>query len=194
MKFGLSTLAFTCLLSFGVTEVACYSTPKAASRCNKISRGQPQQQAAVVEGINGRRQLLNGFVATAAATILSTNANIQPANAVISSKYCAYGEGADCADLAEGNPLILELQQRSKDNKEQIQREARNAYYMKNYPEWFGAVGKNMIKKSDGTFMVVTDAELEQLTKDNKIGVEYAKAMGGKVVDYTQKPIKTLKD
>ena len=51
-----------------------------------------------------------------------------------------------------------------------------------------------MIKKADGTFMIVTDEELDALVKDNKIGIEYAKAMGGKVMDYTQKPIRVLKE
>jgi hypothetical protein len=65
---------------------------------------------------------------------------------------------------------------------------------MKNYPDFFATVGKQMIKKSDGTFMVVDDAELEQLKKANKLTLEYPKAMGGKVVDLTQKPIVVLKD
>ena len=42
-------------------------------------------------------------------------------------------------------------------NKEAIQQEARNAYYMKNYPDFFASVGKTMVKKSDGSFFLVDD-------------------------------------
>ena len=69
---------------------------------------------------------------------------------VISSKYCAYGQGDDCSDLAEGNPLILELQRRSSANKEKIITDAQNAYYNKNYPDFMKAVGKTMVQKPDG--------------------------------------------
>lgn len=65
---------------------------------------------------------------------------------------------------------------------------------MKNYPDWFASVGKTMVKKPDGTFVVVDDAQLQKLKMDNKIGLEYATAMGGKVPDLTQKPILTLKE
>lgn len=51
-----------------------------------------------------------------------------------------------------------------------------------------------MVKKSDGTFMIVDDRELNQLKKDNKIGVEIPKAMKGRVVDLTQKPVMILKE
>lgn len=75
-----------------------------------------------------------------------------------------------------------------------LKKEARNAYYMKNYPDFFAVVGKNMVKKPDGSFMLVEESELKQLIKDNKIGLEFPKAMGGKVTDLTQKPIMVLKD
>lgn len=65
---------------------------------------------------------------------------------------------------------------------------------MKNYPDWFATVGKTMVKKPDGTFMVVDDAELQSLKASGKITVEYAAAMGGKTRDLTQKPILLLKE
>jgi hypothetical protein len=65
---------------------------------------------------------------------------------------------------------------------------------MKNYPDFFASLGKTMVKKPDGTFMLVSDAELAQLKKENKIGVEVPKTMGGKFTDLTQKPIITLKE
>jgi hypothetical protein len=41
---------------------------------------------------------------------------------------------------------------------------------MKKYPDWFAAVGKNMVKKPDGTCMLVTpDEKLSELKKENKI-------------------------
>jgi CRISPR/Cas system CMR-associated protein Cmr3 (group 5 of RAMP superfamily) len=51
-----------------------------------------------------------------------------------------------------------------------------------------------MVKKPDGTFMLVSDAELAQLKKENKIGVEVPKTMAGKFTDLTQKPIIILKE
>ncbi len=65
---------------------------------------------------------------------------------------------------------------------------------MKNYPDWFASVGKNMVKKTDGTFMVVDDAELQKLKNENRVGLEYATTMGGRVMDLTQKPILVLKE
>ena len=65
---------------------------------------------------------------------------------------------------------------------------------MKNYPDFFATVGKTMVKKPDGSFMLVDDAELQKLKDANKIGLEYGKTMGGKFADLTQKPILTLRD
>lgn len=65
---------------------------------------------------------------------------------------------------------------------------------MKNYPDWFASIGKNLVKKSDGTFITVTDMELDQLKKDGRLTVEIPKAKGGKFTDVTQRPINVLKD
>jgi hypothetical protein len=65
---------------------------------------------------------------------------------------------------------------------------------MKNYPDVFAATGKTMIKKPDGTFMVVDDAELRRLKDENKIGREVATTLGGRIIDVTQKPIMVLKE
>ena len=138
-----------------------------------------------------RRDWLSFIAGTATSSILLPK---QPSNAVISSKYCAYGSGEGCDDLAEGNEFIRQLQAKSAANKEANVMEARNAYYMKNYPDWFATVGKSMVKKPDGSFMLVTDEELMVLKRENKIGVEIPKAMGGKVPDLTQKPIMVLKE
>lgn len=126
----------------------------------------------------------------------TTNAagGIAAPGGILSSKYCAYGQGDGCEDLAEGNAFILELQRRSSNNKEQIQVEARNAYYRKNYPDFFAAMGKTMIQAKDGSYVLVDDGELASLKAQNKIRLEYAKTLGGKVTDLTQKPIPVLKD
>jgi len=51
-----------------------------------------------------------------------------------------------------------------------------------------------MVKKPDGTFIVVTEAELDKLKKQNKVSLEIPKTMGGKVTDMTQKPVLVLKE
>ena len=51
-----------------------------------------------------------------------------------------------------------------------------------------------LVKKPDGSFEAYTEQELSVLKKAGKIGVEQPKAMGGKVTDYTQKPIVVLKE
>ena len=162
----------------------------------KSPQHQQQQQQQRQQQTNIQLERRSFFVAAVATlTTVSTLPTFpEKVNAVISSKYCAYGEGDGCEDLAEGNPLILELQRKSSANKETIQKEARDAFYVKNYPDWFASVGKTMVKKPDGTYMVVDDAELSELKAQNKIGIEYAKTMGGKVTDLTQKPIMVLKE
>lgn len=51
-----------------------------------------------------------------------------------------------------------------------------------------------MIKKPDGTFMIVSDMEANELKKRGKLIQEIPKAKGGKLTDYTQKPILVLKE
>jgi len=65
---------------------------------------------------------------------------------------------------------------------------------MKNYPDWFSSIGKTLVKKPDGTFMTVSDDELEKLKSANKLSVEIPKTKGGKFTDVTQKPILVLKE
>jgi len=73
---------------------------------------QPQQQQ---NAQLNRRSFLSFVTASATASVLMTE---EPANAIISSKYCAFGSGEDCDDLAEGNEFIRQLQARSAANKE----------------------------------------------------------------------------
>lgn len=62
-----------------------------------------------------RRNYFAFLTASATAGVLMPQ---QPADAVISSKYCAYGSGDGCDDLAEGNELIRQLQAKSAANKD----------------------------------------------------------------------------
>ncbi|KAL7573456.1 hypothetical protein ACA910_013771 [Epithemia clementina (nom. ined.)] len=128
---------------------------------------------------------------SAAMVVATATAASPPAHA--STQYCISGVGQACADLAEGNALIQALQEKSAANKEQHERDARNAYYMKNYPDWFQSVGQTLIKKeSDGTFLVVSDDELRTLQRSNLLTLEIPRSKKN-VVDYTQKPILVLK-
>jgi hypothetical protein len=114
---------------------------------------------------------------------------------VIRSKGCHQGIGDACSDFAGDNTLIQKLQEQSAVNRARNEREALNAYYMKNYPDFFGSIGKVMIKKSsDNTFIVVSLQEAEQMKLDGKLALEVPKARGGKIVDLTQKPILILKE
>jgi hypothetical protein len=65
---------------------------------------------------------------------------------------------------------------------------------MKNYPDFFASVGKTLVRKPDGSFLLLDDAEIEQLTRDNKLTTEMPRAMQGRVADLTQKPILVLKE
>lgn len=67
------------------------------------------------------------FAFAAAATTVTLFPGEQPANAVLSSKYCAYGSGQDCDDLAEGSEFIRELQAKSAANKEKNVQVRKNA-------------------------------------------------------------------
>ncbi|GAX10085.1 hypothetical protein FisN_2Lh354 [Fistulifera solaris] len=121
-------------------------------------------------------------------------ASSSPAEAVISSKYCSAGVGEGCGDLSEGNELIRSLQEKSAMNRERYQQEALDAYYMKNYPDFFSVVGKTLVKKTDGTFVALADSEVEKLKQDGKVTFEIPRTKGGKLVDVTQKPNLVFKE
>ena len=72
--------------------------------------------------------------------------------------------------------------------------EARESYYMRNYPDFFLTIGKTLVKKeSDGSFLALSDDEIATLQRNNQLSLEIPKSMGGRVPDYTQKPILILK-
>ncbi|CAB9529873.1 expressed unknown protein [Seminavis robusta] len=136
-----------------------------------------------------RRACLQGLIGFSVCGFPTSDAN-----AVISSKACASGRGEGCDDLAEGNEFIRSLQEKSAVKADVYAKEARDAYYMKNYPDFFAVVGKIMVKKPDGSFILVEESELKALMQDNKISLEFPKAMGGKVTDLTQKPVMVLNE
>jgi hypothetical protein len=72
--------------------------------------------------------------------------------------------------------------------------QTREAYYMKNYPDFFAAVGKTLVKKTDGTFMMVDDSVLQELKRNGKLTVEIPKTMGGRITDLTQKPVLIMRE
>ena len=142
----------------------------------------------------GRREILAGMVGILSLAGLPHEA-ATASESVLSSKYCAYGEGTDCEALAEGNPYILELQRKSAANKQANMASAKNAFYAKNYPDWFAAVGKTMVQKeSDATFVVMDNSELAKLWDEGKIKTSTPMTLGGKIKDVTQKPMLILKD
>lgn len=65
---------------------------------------------------------------------------------------------------------------------------------MKNYPDWFATVGKSLVRKPGGTFITLSEVELQELVQANKIALEMPKTRGGKFTDVTQKPILVLKE
>jgi hypothetical protein len=65
---------------------------------------------------------------------------------------------------------------------------------MKNYPDFFAATGKKLIRKPDGTYMLLDESEVDRLKQENKLATEMPRAMKGRVVDLTQKPILVLKE
>jgi hydrogenase maturation factor HypF (carbamoyltransferase family) len=65
---------------------------------------------------------------------------------------------------------------------------------MKNYPDWFASIDRTLVRRQDGTFVVVTDEELAVLRRENRLTTVMPKAMGGQVTDYTQKPVLMMRD
>lgn len=63
---------------------------------------------------------------------------------------------------------------------------------MKNYPGVFAVSDKQLIKKVDGSFALFSSEEVQQLSRQGKIQIEYPKSKGGRIADLTQKPIKVL--
>ena len=63
---------------------------------------------------------------------------------------------------------------------------------MKNYPDVFAISDKRMVKKTDGSFVLLSSEEVKELNQAGKIKIEYPKSKGGRIADLTQKPILIL--
>ncbi|EKX33819.1 hypothetical protein GUITHDRAFT_155928 [Guillardia theta CCMP2712] len=77
------------------------------------------------------------------------------------SNSCAQGVGGKCEELAEGNPLIMELQKRSAANRLKYQKEELESYWNRNYKDFFDnsctAQNRkcNFVQREDGTWAVI---------------------------------------
>ncbi|EED88065.1 predicted protein [Thalassiosira pseudonana CCMP1335] len=140
---------------------------------------------------NALKRTANIFLSISTASIAVTPAN---ADVIRSPGRCANGEGDGCDSLAEGNAFIESLQKKSLENKEENQKEALYAYYMKNYPDVFAVSDKRMVKRQDGSFVLYSLEEVKEMTNQGKIAIEYPKTKGGRVADLTQKPVLVLKE
>ena len=183
-------LARSIVLCFLCSLASAYSSQRPPPA--QTQRTTTTRTTTATEVAGSRRDILAGM---AGFFLLVPPKEANANAAILSSKYCAYGEGNDCQDLAEGNPYILELQRKSAANKEANIQSAKNAFYAKNYPDWFAAVGKTMVQKeSDGTFVVVDNSELAKLWDDGRVKMSTPTTMGGKIKDVTQKPMLVLKE
>mmetsp|Transcript_38920 Transcript_38920/g.60663 ORF Transcript_38920/g.60663 Transcript_38920/m.60663 type:complete len:184 (-) Transcript_38920:207-758(-) len=59
---------------------------------------------------------------------------------------CAQGVGGKCTELAEGNPLILKLQEKSSKNRLKYQKQELESYWNRNYKDFFDASCNNWNK------------------------------------------------
>lgn len=139
-----------------------------------------------------RRDALRRTGAAIFSGLFAAAAGPAGADVIRSPGRCANGEGEGCDDLAGDNELIRSLQRRSSDNREANQREALNAYYMKNYPDVFAVSDKRMVKKADGSFALYSTEEVAKLTQEGRIKIEYPTSKGGRIADLTQKPVLVL--
>jgi hypothetical protein len=63
---------------------------------------------------------------------------------------------------------------------------------VKNYPDFFASVQKTMVLKPDGTYMLLEQAQAEQMKRAGQLTFTVPKTKAGGI-DYTQRPVLTLK-
>uniref|UniRef100_A0A7S0LC77 PS II complex 12 kDa extrinsic protein n=1 Tax=Coccolithus braarudii TaxID=221442 RepID=A0A7S0LC77_9EUKA len=89
-----------------------------------------------------------------------------------SAERCEGGEGDACTSLAEGNALILQLQARSRQNKEKNERELYDKTVRQlGYTDYFDALDKNLVQLPDGKYTLLDPAEYGKLRKEGKIKI-----------------------
>lgn len=89
-----------------------------------------------------------------------------------SEERCENGEGEACERLADGNPLILELQQRSRDNKEKRERELFDKTVRQlGYSDFFDTLDQNLVRLPNGNYTVLGPSEYAAARKAGKIKI-----------------------
>ena len=83
---------------------------------------------------------------------------------------CAQGVGGKCAELAEGNTLILELQKRSAQNREKYQKQELESYWNRNYKDFFDASCN--VRSSQCAFTQTGDGTWEVGQKKGAFGLK----------------------
>lgn len=187
--------ALLLVLYLAITSISIsssYNINTSTRRINYNCKSQTNTRGNFIKSLLGSAlvfQQITNIDAANAAAIEKAEGNILRAKG-----NCAYGVGDGCDDLSGGNEYIKELQRRSAESKEAAKKEYLSAYQMKNYPDFFASLNppKFMVKMTDGTFALYEEDELTALKKAGKIKLEKPKAMGGQVVDVTQKPILVL--
>jgi hypothetical protein len=51
-----------------------------------------------------------------------------------------------------------------------------------------------LVKKTDGTLMMIDDAVLQELKRNDQLTVEIPKTMGERITDLTQKPVLIMRE
>ena len=84
---------------------------------------------------------------------------------------CTFGEGEACAALAEGNPLILKLQQQSRENKEKNELEIyEKTNAMLGYDDFMVASDKVLLRiDPKGKFKALTTEEYYEAKKQGRV-------------------------
>ena len=83
---------------------------------------------------------------------------------------CTFGEGDRCAELAEGNELILKLQAKSRENREKNERELyEKTISMLGYDDFFTTVDKALVQNADGSYSALTMEEYSAARKAGKV-------------------------
>jgi len=141
MKLSSSTLTSesTRTCDQNLSRIRTVSVPSNASvmKCGSHS----QQESLKLAGVS----LLLSF-----GMMVSNAAPMCAAESAIVKPTCVMGEGLGCDELSEGNPLIMKLQQRSKENKEKTLAELQDKWYQ-GYKDYFSfGYSKELVKTEGG--------------------------------------------
>ena len=91
------------------------------------------------------------------------------AQALVTNPICASGVGDGCAELAAESPLILELQQRSAEKREQRRKESLERYSVNNFNDFFAVDNKSLVRHADGTFEALPKDVIAEGLKNGRI-------------------------